>query len=116
MNAGLPIDDYARATAAARYNDPTAVRAFDLAADALGMAIADAANLLEPETILVTGEASDVIDVSADRLHDSLARHLDAITVEQLDLRRPGFRYSQYAQGAAIASILDRFRDHGRVG
>lgn len=111
LNAGFRVEEYSRAVAAARYNDHRAVRAFDLAAEALGIAIADAANLLEPQTILVTGEAADVMDISTDRLHSSLLSHLDSLSVEELDLRRPGFRYSQYAQGAAIAAILDRFRD-----
>jgi predicted NBD/HSP70 family sugar kinase len=110
-NAGYAPEDYARVAELARYNVPTAVEAFDAAATALGMAIAEAVNLLDPETVLVTGEASDVMDISTDRLYSSLTDHLDSTPVEALDLRRPGFRYSQYAQGAAVAAILDLFRE-----
>ena len=106
-NAGSAEDDYAGALAAARSGDPRAVRAFELAARALGVTIAEAVNALDPEKVLVTGEGVDMMELAPEALRAGLSDHLEQVDPATVIVERPDFSFSHYARGAAISAMRD---------
>lgn len=103
-NAGLA---YEAALAAARAGDETAVRAFTLAARALGIVIAEAVNAVDPEKVLVTGEGVDMMELAPDAVQGGLLEYLEQVEVDSVVVERPEFRFAHYARGAAIAAMRD---------
>jgi predicted NBD/HSP70 family sugar kinase len=106
QNAGFG-DDYDAALAAARAGEHDAVRAFDLAARALGVVIAEAINTVDPEKVLVAGEGVDMMELSPEGLTAGLADHLEQVDVATVVIERPPFTFSDYARGAAITAMRD---------
>jgi predicted NBD/HSP70 family sugar kinase len=105
-NAGTG-DDYFAALGAARAGEPAAVRAFALAARALGVVIADSVNAVDPEKVLVTGEGVDMMELAPHELSAALADHLEQIDPTHVVIERPPFTFSHYARGAAISAMRD---------
>jgi len=105
-NAGTG-DDYFAALDAARAGEPAAVRAFALAARALGIVIADAVNSIDPEKVLVTGEGIDMMELAPDDLSAGLVDHLEQVDPSDVVIERPPFTFSHYARGAAISAMRD---------
>jgi predicted NBD/HSP70 family sugar kinase len=100
-------ENYAAALQAARAGEPNAVRAFQLAARALGTVIADAINTVDPEKVLVAGEGVDMMELSPDELSAGLADHLEQVDPASVVIERPPFTFSDYARGAAITAMRD---------
>jgi predicted NBD/HSP70 family sugar kinase len=100
-------ENYAAALQAARAGEPNAVRAFQLAARALGTVIADAINTVDPEKVLVAGEGVDMMELSPDELSAGLADHLEQVDPTSVVIERPPFTFSDYARGAAITAMRD---------
>ena len=103
-NAG---QDYSSALAAARNGEARAVRAFELAARALGVVIAEAVNAVDPEKVLVTGEGVDMIELAPAELQAGLADYLEQIDPALVVIERPDFSFAHYARGAAISAMRD---------
>lgn len=103
-NAG---QDYAPALAAARAGEPAALRAFELAARALGVVIAEAVNSVDPEKVLVTGEGVDMMELAPAALQAGLADYLEQIDPALVVIERPEFSFAHYARGAAISAMRD---------
>lgn len=103
-NSGL---DYESALSAARRGDPTAVRAFDLAARALGIVIAEAVNAVDPVKVLVTGEGVHMMGLAPAAVREGLLEYLEQVEVDSVVIERPEFRFAHYARGAAVAAMRD---------
>lgn len=103
-NSGLP---YEEALDAAAVGERLAVRAFSLAARALGIVIAEAVNAVDPEKVLVTGEGADMVDLAGDAMRAGMAEYLEHVDVDSVVVERPEFRFAHYARGAAIAAMRD---------
>jgi glucokinase len=82
--AGHP--DLERAVAAARSGDARAVGAFDQAAATLGIALAAAANLLNPEAICLGGAFASAFDLVEHRVRRELRSRAFRLAVEDLAL------------------------------
>ncbi len=105
-NAGTG-EDYFAALGAARAGEPAAVRAFALAARALGVIIADSVNAIDPEKVLVTGEGVDMMELAPHELSMGLADHLEQVDPAGVVIERLPFTFSHYARGAAITAMRD---------
>ena len=103
-NSGMPYDT---ALSAARRGEPSAVRAFALAARALGIVIAEAVNAVDPDKVLVTGEGVDMMEIAPDAIRSGMLEYLEQVEVDSVVVERPEFRFAHYARGAAIAAMRD---------
>jgi predicted NBD/HSP70 family sugar kinase len=106
-NAGLGPDRYPEALAAARRGEATAVEAFRLAAFALGVAIAESVNTLDPEIVTVMGEGLDMLDIAPDEVKRALAEYLEQGEPDAVRIDRPPFDFDLYARGAAVAAMRE---------
>lgn len=107
FNAGRPEEEYPAVLAAARSGDAISRRAFELAAQALGIVIAEAVNTVDPEKVLVTGEGVDMMELAPSDLATGLADHLEQVDPTGVVIERPPFTFSHYARGAAITAMRD---------
>lgn len=107
FNAGVSEAEYPTVLAAARSGEPTAVRAFALAARALGVVIAESVNAIDPEKVLVTGEGVDMVEIAPEELMAGLAEYLEQVDPASVVIERPEFSFSHYARGAAISAMRD---------
>jgi len=105
QNAGLGIGEYAEAVRRAHDGDEIALRAFQLAAFALGATIADAVNVVDPEVVSVMGEGLEMLDLAPDELRRALEEYLEQAEASQIRIERPGFHFDLYARGAAVAAM-----------
>jgi predicted NBD/HSP70 family sugar kinase len=107
FNAGSAEDDYDAVLTAARAGEPRATGAFELAARALGIVIAESVNAIDPEKVLVTGEGVHMIELAPEALAAGLAEHLEQVNPSSVIIEQPPFSFSHYARGAAIAAMRD---------
>ncbi|MDO7880983.1 ROK family transcriptional regulator [Antiquaquibacter soli] len=107
VNAGVDEDRYEDALALARAGDAAAARAFALAAEALGIVVADAVNAFDPEIVSVMGEGRDMVELAPDRLASALADHLEQSAPEEVVIDLPPFQFGLYARGAAVAAMRE---------
>lgn len=110
FNAGAAEEDYDSVVGAARAGDARAMRAFELAARALGIAIAESVNTIDPEKVLVTGEGVHMIELAPAGLAAGLAEHLEQVSPSSVVIERPPFSFSHYARGAAVSAMRDLLR------
>lgn len=101
-NAGQPYD---AAIVAAKANSPAAVRAFELAARALGIVIAEVVNTVDPEKVLITGEGADMMELAPSALRAGMLEYLENVEPDAVVVERPEFRFADYARGAAVAAM-----------
>lgn len=106
-NAGRSPGDYAEVVASARAGDEAAVAAFRAAAFALGAAIADSVNAVDPDVVVVMGEGLDMLDIAPDEVRRGLAEYLEQVDPEQVRIDRPPFHFDLYARGAAVAAMRE---------
>jgi predicted NBD/HSP70 family sugar kinase len=107
FNAGAEESDYPEVLARAQRGEPVAVRAFELAAEALGIVVATAVNTVDPEKVLITGEGVDMVDLAPARLRAGLAAELEQVDPSSVLIELPGFSFSDYARGAAVSAMRD---------
>jgi len=88
----------------ARRGDPLAATAFRNAGTALGAAVATLVNIVDPERVLVTGEALAVAEFASAQMHESIRLRLDPGTPFP-DVQLGAFEFTDYAWGAAITAI-----------
>ncbi len=105
ITANAGADDYEAALAGARSGEPRSVRAFELAARALGMVIAEAVNALDPEKVVVTGEGVHMMQLAPGALMEGLSDHLEQADPSSVVIVQPDFSFSHYARGAAISAM-----------
>jgi len=104
-NAGVAHGEYAEAVRRAHAGDETALKAFQMAAFALGATIADAVNVVDPEIVSVMGEGLDMLDLAPDELRRALQEYLEQADPSHIRIERPGFDFDLYARGAAVAAM-----------
>jgi len=83
------------------------VRAFELAARALGVVIGTAVNAVDPDKVLVTGEGVDMVGLAPDHLQRGLAEQLEHVDPASVVVELPPFSFSDYARGAAVSAMRD---------
>ncbi len=88
----------------ARRGDDRAVRAFVDAGTALGAAVAALVNIVDPERVLITGEALAVAEFASEQVYESIRLRIDPGTPAP-DVELGAFEFTDYAWGAAIAAI-----------
>ena len=101
--SGRPDATYEDVVGAARDGDPEALRAFERAGRALGVIIAEVANLVDPEKVVVSGDGIAVVAFAEASIRAGIAERLEreAVPVE-LDVRT--WDVSEWARaGAALA-------------
>ncbi len=106
-NAGLDAARYPEALRRAREGDAVAVEAFHRAAFALGVAIADSVNAVDPEAVAVMGEGLDMLDIAPDEVRRGLAEYLEQGDPDRVRIDRPAFHFDLYARGAAVAAMRE---------
>lgn len=104
-NAGVAPGEYPLALAAARAAAGREREAFSSAAYALGAAVAETVNLLDPELVSLMGEGLDMLDLDPEAFEDGLTNHLEQVSRSSVRIDRPPFTFGLYARGAAATAI-----------
>ncbi len=100
---GRPVG-YAEALELAGAGQPAARRVVDDAGRALGVLVADIANLVDPELVILTGDGIDLVAVARAALDDALEEHRsEALAPTRIDVRP--FPFTEWARGAAAVAI-----------
>ena len=108
-NAGVGPGEYELALSLAREGNPRARKAFRDAATALGVAIASAVNVLDPNVITIMGEGVDMLDLEGREFRRALAERLERGYPDEVSIARPPFHFDLYARGAAVAAMRELF-------
>lgn len=106
-NAGVEPGRYPEAVRRAALGERRAVDAFQQAAYALGVVIADAVNAFDPEAVSIMGEGLDMLDIAPERLDAALADNLEQGDPRSVRIERPPFHFDLYARGAAVAAMRE---------
>jgi len=107
FNAGADEIDYPVVLERARSGEPAALRAFELAAEALGVVIGTAVNTADPDKVLVTGEGVDMVGLAPAALQRGLTAQLEHVDPSSVVIELPPFSFSDYARGAAVSAMRD---------
>ncbi|MGY5764633.1 ROK family protein [Brachybacterium sp. DNPG3] len=100
----LGAEDFEAVLAAHAEQDPEAVAALRRAAVALGAVVATITNLVDPERVVVTGEALAVARLHPDVLEGAVRERLDPSSVAP-EIVCPDFAFTDYARGAAVTAL-----------
>jgi predicted NBD/HSP70 family sugar kinase len=103
-NSGYTDATYEQVVERARAGDERALAAFRLAGTALGVSIAYILNLLDVETVVVTGEGLAVQELAGDAINETLAERRDPTGVS-VPVQYPEFHFVDYARAAAIGAV-----------
>jgi predicted NBD/HSP70 family sugar kinase len=76
--------------------------AFQKAAFALGAAVAESVNSVDPEKLALMGEGLAILDVAPEEFDSGLRDFLERVDPDEVQLERPPFDFSLYSRGAAI--------------
>lgn len=109
-NAGVAPGDYPAAVTAARLGEPRAVAAFASAARALGLVVAQVIDIIDPEEVVVTGEGTDLLDLSYGEFEIAVREQLEDGEHPALPVRVLPFEFGHYARGAAITALQHLLR------
>lgn len=101
-NSGAP--DFRAAMDAAAARDERALSALRRASIALGAVIAALANLIDPERVVVTGEALDVARWQPELVEEAVRARLDPASVVPR-IVCADFEFTDYAWGAAVTAV-----------
>jgi predicted NBD/HSP70 family sugar kinase len=100
---GRPVG-YDEALRLAADGHAAARRVVDRAAGALGALVADIANLVDPELVILTGDGIGLVEVARPALDAALEHdRTEALAPARLDVRP--FPFSEWARGAAAVAI-----------
>lgn len=112
--AGRPLpatpEAVAQLFADAREGDALALKSVRAVADALGRTIANLANVLNPERVLLGGSLAGVLEIAGDDITRSLEEHVLGGTDGAVELLAPGLGDDSALLGAAelaFAALLD---------
>lgn len=106
-NAGTDPAHYDEVLARAGRGEPAAVRAFELAAEALGVVIGSAVNTIDPEKVLVTGEGVQMVSIAPAALERGMLDQLEQVDPASVVIELPPFSFSDYARGAAVGAMRE---------
>jgi predicted NBD/HSP70 family sugar kinase len=107
---GRACDDIDEARAAARAGDPAAAAAFASMGGTLGRALATLCNLLNLETIVLTGEGAVGYDLFGPSCEREMHRHGFSTVVEDCALVLHLADHNLWARGAACLAISESVR------
>lgn len=107
FNAGVATGEYPVALARARDGEAVALAAFERAAEALGVVIAEAVNAFDPEIVSVMGEGRDMVDLAPERMHAAITANLEQVESAGIRVDLPEFHFGLYARGAAVAAMRE---------
>jgi len=96
--------DYTEAVELARGGHPAALRAFRDAGTALGTLIATAANGIDPQKIILTGDGLPVWEIAETEIRAAIDEVLSAGS-ERLELDVQPFQFNEWARAAAVLGI-----------
>lgn len=103
-NAGVERGQYDFALDRARNGDARALGAFSSAAYALGAAVAESVNTVDPELVSLMGEGLAMLDLGPSEFDRGLTEFLERVSPSEVIVERPPFDFSLYARGAAVAA------------
>jgi predicted NBD/HSP70 family sugar kinase len=110
---GRPVG-YAEALRLAAEGHPAARRVADDAAGALGVLVADIANLIDPELVILTGDGIGLLDVARPALDAALAENRKApLGPLRIDVRP--FPFTEWARGAAAVAVQEHVLGRSRA-
>jgi predicted NBD/HSP70 family sugar kinase len=110
---GRPVT-YAEALRLAADGHAAARRVVDEAAGALGVLVADIANLIDPELVILTGDGIGLIDVARPALDAALEENRKApLAPVPLDVRP--FPFTEWARGAAAVAVQEHVLGRARA-
>lgn len=95
----------------ARHNDPAAVAVIDRAGKHLGLALANVANLLNPEVIVLGGDLIHAQDLFLPRIQEQLARNVLPKIHSSLEVRFSTLGFDSGLIGAACLAFHQSLRD-----
>jgi predicted NBD/HSP70 family sugar kinase len=102
---GRPVS-YPEALALAADGHAAARRAVDDAAEALGVLVADIANLVDPELVILTGDGIGLVDVARPALDAALEENRKPpLAPARIDVRP--FPFTEWARGAAAVAVQE---------
>lgn len=104
-NAGVDPGQYELALQRARAGDERALSAFRSASFALGVAVAESVNTVDPEIVAIMGEGRHMLDLAPDDFVSAATEYLEQVDFSQVRIERPDFHFDSYAQGAAVVAI-----------
>ncbi|NUS62237.1 MAG: ROK family transcriptional regulator [Saccharothrix sp.] len=105
---------YEEAVSRARSGDPEAKEVFDNAGYALGHLIGTAANFLDPQKVLLTGDGLPLYEVSQDRVTDGIKATYEADPTF-LDLDVQPFDFNEWARSGAALAIRSTLTNQIRL-
>ena len=91
----------------ARYRDPFAMRAFDIAGKFLGRAISYAVNLLNLPMVVIGGGVSDALDLLEPEMNRALAESIFHAANRNLRIEKTALGYEAALVGAATTGYLN---------
>jgi predicted NBD/HSP70 family sugar kinase len=103
-NSGHPSASYSDVVDLARAGDGGSLEAFRLAGVALGVSIAYIVNLLDVESVIVTGEGLAVQELAGGAIDAAIAERRDPAGVS-VPIEYPEFHFVDYARAAAIGAV-----------
>jgi predicted NBD/HSP70 family sugar kinase len=110
---GRPVT-YAEALRLAADGHAAARRVVDEAAGALGVLVADIANLIDPELVILTGDGIGLVDVARPALDAALEENRKApLAPVPLDVRP--FPFTEWARGAAAVAVQEHVLGRARA-
>jgi predicted NBD/HSP70 family sugar kinase len=109
---GRPVS-HAEALRLAAEGHPAARRVADDAAGALGVLVADLANLIDPELVILTGDGIGLVDVARPALDDALEANRKA-PLAPLRVDVHPFPFTEWARGAAAVAVQAHVLGAGR--
>lgn len=110
---GRPVT-YDEALALAAEGHPAARRVVDEAASALGVLVADIANLIDPELVILTGDGIGLVDVARPALDAALEENRKApLAPVPLDVHP--FPFTEWARGAAAVAVQEHVLGRARA-
>jgi predicted NBD/HSP70 family sugar kinase len=102
---GRPVG-YAEALQLAADGQPAARRVVDDAAGALGVLVADIANLVDPELVILTGDGIGLVEVARPALDAAVEENrYKALAPARIDVRP--FPFTEWARGAAAVAVQE---------
>ncbi|WP_160425786.1 ROK family transcriptional regulator [Agromyces seonyuensis] len=110
--AGVAPGEYAEAVRRAVLGEPGARAAFERAAFAVGIAVADAVNAVDPDAVAVTGEGVHCLDLAPEVFRQGLADGLEGRTADSVRIERPLFHFDLYARAAAVMAMRELLAEH----
>ena len=103
-NAGAGEDAYDEVVERARSGDPRALQAFQDAGTALGTLLSSVVTLVDPGSIVLTGDGLPVYDIARAEVDEAFRRGLRPYEAAVTVVVQP-FKFSEWARAAAVLAI-----------